>query len=123
MRTDFLFSAAAVAAALALVSASSTALGQTPAGSAQAGKKAYLDKMCHTCHGTLGQGGERSSGPRIAPQPYPWEAFAMQVRRPRAAMPRFPAEFLTDRELADIYAYLSAIKPGPNAGDIPLLRD
>jgi mono/diheme cytochrome c family protein len=107
----------------ALSLASSTALGQAPTGSAQAGKKAYLDQMCHTCHGTLGQGGERGSGPRIAPQPFPWEAFATQVRRPRAAMPRFPAEFLSDRQLADIYAYLSSIKPGPAARDIPLLRD
>jgi mono/diheme cytochrome c family protein len=107
----------------ALSLASSAALGQAPAGSAQAGKKAYLDQMCHTCHGTLGQGGERGSGPRIAPQPFPWEAFAMQVRRPRAAMPRFPAEFLSERQLADIYAYLSSIKPGPAARDIPLLRD
>jgi mono/diheme cytochrome c family protein len=103
--------------------ASSTALGQAPAGSAQAGKKVYMDKMCHTCHGTLGQGGERTSGPRIAPDPFPWEAFAAQVRRPRAGMPRYPAEFLSNRELADIYAYLSSVKPGPMARDIPLLRD
>ena len=110
-------------AAVALALASSAALGQAPAGSAQAGKKAYMDKMCHTCHGTLGQGGERGSGPRIAPEPFPWEAFAAQTRRPRAGMPRYPAEFLSDRELADIYAYVSSIKPGPKARDIPLLRD
>lgn len=108
-------------AALAL--ASSTALGQAPAGSAPAGKKAYMDKMCHTCHGTLGQGGERGSGPRLAPNPFPWEAFATQTRRPRAVMPRYPVEFLSERELADIYAYLSSVKPGPEARDIPLLRD
>jgi mono/diheme cytochrome c family protein len=117
MKASFLFKIAALALA------SSAALGQAPAGSVQAGKKAYVDKMCQTCHGTLGQGGERGSGPRLAPQPYPWEAFAMQIRRPRAAMPRFPVEFLSDRELADIYAYLSSIKPGPGARDIPLLRD
>jgi mono/diheme cytochrome c family protein len=110
-------------AAAALALASSSALGQAPSGSAQAGKKTYVDKMCHTCHGTLGQGGERTSGPRIAPDPFPWEAFATQTRRPRGGMPRYPVEFLSDRELADIYAYLSSVKPGPEARDIPLLRD
>jgi mono/diheme cytochrome c family protein len=106
-----------------LALASSSALGQAPAGSAQAGKKVYMDKMCHTCHGTVGQGGERSSGPRIAPDPFPWEAFAAQVRRPRGGMPRYPAEFLSNRELADIYAYVSSVKPGPKAHDIRLLGD
>jgi mono/diheme cytochrome c family protein len=38
-------------------------------------------------------------------------------------MPRYPAEFLSNRELADIYAYLASVKPGPQAHDIPLLRD
>ncbi len=117
MRTRSLLASAALALA------SSSALGQAPVGSAQAGKKAYMDKMCHTCHGTLGQGGERGAGPRIAPAPFPWEAFATQTRRPRAAMPRYAVEFLSDRELADIYAYLSSLKPGPKARDIPLLRD
>ena len=117
MKTHFVLAYATLALA------SPAALGQAPAGSAQAGRKVYMDKMCHTCHGTLGQGGERTSGPRIAPEPFPWEAFAAQVRRPRAGMPRYPAEFLSNRELADIYAYLASVKPGPSAHDIPLLRD
>ena len=112
-----------VLACAVLALGSPAALGQAPAGSAQAGKKVYMDKMCHTCHGSLGQGGERTSGPRIAPDPFPWEAFATQTRRTRGGMPRYPVEFLSDRELADIYAYLSSVKPGPEARDIPLLRD
>ena len=47
----------------------------------------------------------------------------MQTRRPRANMPRYPAEFLSDQELADIYAYIASIKPGREAKDLPLLRD
>jgi mono/diheme cytochrome c family protein len=38
-------------------------------------------------------------------------------------MPRYPAEFLSDKELADIYAYIASIKGGPAAKDLPLLRD
>ena len=36
----------------------------------------------------------------------------MQTRRPRANMPRYPVEVLSDQEMADIYAYVSSISPG-----------
>ena len=45
-----------------------------------------MEKMCYTCHGTMGQGGERGSGPQIAPSEWPLEAFAQQVRHPRQDM-------------------------------------
>jgi mono/diheme cytochrome c family protein len=92
-------------------------------GSAERGRKVYLEKWCHSCHGTVGQGGERGAGPRIAPNPFPYEAFATQTRRPRANMPRYPVEVLSDQEMADIHAYIASIKPGPAAKDLPLLRD
>ena len=108
----------------AVLLAFSTALpAQTPQGSAERGKKVYQDKWCHSCHGTVGQGGERGAGPRIAPNPFPYEAFAMQTRRPRANMPRYPVEVLSEQDMADIYAYVSSVKPGPVAKDLPLLRD
>ncbi|HET7668902.1 MAG TPA: cytochrome c [Burkholderiales bacterium] len=94
-----------------------------PKGDVERGKKAYQDKWCHSCHGTVGQGGDRGAGPKIAPNPFPYEAFAHQTRRPRSSMPRYPVEVLSDQELADIYAYVSSIKPGPNAKDLPQLRD
>ncbi len=94
-----------------------------PKGDAARGQKVYQDKWCHSCHGTVGQGGDRGAGPRIAPNPFPWEAFAHQTRRPRSSMPRYPVEVLSDQELADIYAYVSSIKPGPSAKDIPALKD
>jgi mono/diheme cytochrome c family protein len=91
-------------------------------GSAERGMKLYQDKWCHSCHGTAGQGGERGAGPKLAPNPFPYEAFAVQTRRPRSSMPRYPAEVLSDQELADIYAYIASIKSRP-AKDIPALRD
>jgi mono/diheme cytochrome c family protein len=106
-----------------LLTASTSLLGQAPQGSAERGKKVYQAKWCHSCHGTVGQGGERGAGPRIAPNPFPYEAFAMQTRRPRANMPRYPVEVLSDQEMADIYAYIASIKPGPAAKDLPLLSD
>jgi mono/diheme cytochrome c family protein len=92
-------------------------------GSAERGRKVYQEKWCHSCHGTMGQGGERGAGPKLAPNPFPYEAFAFQTRRPRSSMPRYPVEFLSDQEMADIYAYVSSIKPGRAAKDIPQLRE
>jgi mono/diheme cytochrome c family protein len=92
------------------------------AGSPEQGKQSYTKYMCYTCHGTVGQGADRGTGPKIAPGPMPYLAFALQVRTPRLDMPAYRKEFVSDQELTDIYAYLSSIKPGPQAKDIPLLN-
>jgi mono/diheme cytochrome c family protein len=93
-----------------------------PAGSAQRGEKIYLHQMCHNCHGTVGQGGG-VAGPRIAPNPSAWEAFAQQVRKPRQVMTPYSEKNLPEQDLVDVYAYVIAIKSGPAAKDIPLLNN
>ena len=45
------------------------------------------------------------------------------MRHPRESMPRYDAKFVSDQDLADIYAYLGTQKRGAAAKDIPLLRD
>ena len=110
-----------IAAALAALAA--TAHAQAPAGDAARGKALYMKNMCYTCHGSVGQGGDRGSGPRIAYDVWPWEAFAQQVRRPREQMPRYPKEHVSDQDLADIYAYVGSSKKGAKASEIPLLKE
>ena len=109
--------------AIALSLACGAALAQAPAGDAARGSAAYMKQGCYACHGTVGQGGDRGSGPRIAYDVWPWEGFLQQTRRPREQMPRYPADHLPDAELADIYAYIAGQKRGPKASEIPLLRD
>lgn len=106
-----------------LVFAASVALAQeqAPAGSPDRGYQVYMKVMCYTCHGTVGQGG-RGTGPKLAPDPFPYEEFVRELRTPRQAMPAYRKQFLSDQELADIYAYLKSIKPPPEAKDIPLLN-
>lgn len=94
-----------------------------PAGSAERGKKVYMEQLCYTCHGTVGQGGERGAGPKIYPNPFPYAAFAMQVRKPRRGMPPYTEKHVSDQDLADIYHYLFSTRPSPAAKDIPLLKD
>ena len=94
-----------------------------PAGSAERGKKVYMEQLCYTCHGTVGQGGERGAGPKIYPNPFPYAALAQQTRKPRQSMPPYTEKHLPEQDLADIYHYLFSTKPSPAAKDIPLLKD
>lgn len=107
----------------ALLSVAATAFAQAPSGDPARGKAVFMKNMCHTCHGTVGQGGDRGSGPRIAYDVWPYEGFAQAVRRPRQSMPRYDRQFLSDEELADIYAYVASHKKGAKAADIPLLKE
>ena len=92
-----------------------------PAGSAVRGQQIYIHQMCHNCHGTVGQGGG-VAGPKLAPTPFVWGAFAQRVRKPRQVMVPYSDKVLPEQDLADIYAYIVSINPGPAAKDIPLLN-
>ena len=109
-------------ATLALSVLATAAFADAPRGDASRGHDLFMKNLCYTCHGTVGQGGDRGSGPRIAYDLWPWDGFVQQVRRPRESMPRYDAKFVSDQDLADIYAYLAAQKRGARAKDIPLLN-
>jgi ubiquinol-cytochrome c reductase cytochrome c subunit len=106
-------------AALALVWGSALAQG---ADDVERGRQLFMANGCYSCHGTVGQGGERSAAPRLAPEPYPFEAFKVLVRTPREAMPRFDPRYLSDAQLQLIHRYLSSIQKGPAAKDIGVLQ-
>ena len=117
-----LIGAAGLVAGSALAQQTAQGMG-APGGSAERGKKLYMEQLCYTCHGTVGQGGDRGSGPKIYPNPYPFAAFVNQVRKPRQVMPPYSDTHVSDQDLADMYHYLFSTKPSPAAKDIPLLRD
>ena len=94
-----------------------------PAGDPVRGEKVYMHHLCHTCHGTVGQGGERGAGPPIAPNVWPYPAFAQQTRKPRLVMIPYSEKTLPERDLVDMHAYLRTIKNSPLAKDVPLLKD
>ena len=86
------------------------------------GRQLFMSNGCYSCHGTVGQGGERSGTPKLAPDTHPIEAFRALVRTPREAMPRFDARYLSDDDLKAVHGYLASIAKGPAAKDIPQLR-
>lgn len=115
------FSTVVALAALLLTPCANAADPEAPAGSAGRGKQLYMQHVCYSCHGSVGHGGG-AAGPKVAPDPFPYVAFALQMRQPRSAMPRYPAKFVSDQDLADIYAYVASIPAGPKADEIPLLK-
>ena len=57
---------------------------------AEAGKRLFMKSGCYQCHGTVGQGA-LLTGPRLAPDPAPLEAFLFYVRKPTGQMLPRPA--------------------------------
>ena len=109
-------------AALPLGAAAQTAAQAAAPDDAERGRQLYMSNGCYTCHGTVGQGGERSGAPKLAPDTYPFEAFQVLVRTPREAMPRLDVKYVSDEQLRLIHRYLSSLPKGPAAKDIPLLQ-
>lgn len=121
MRPDVLLFAGSIGLAAAAAFAADN-LG-APSGNAERGKKIYMQQLCYTCHGTVGQGGERGAGPKIAPNPWPYAAFVQQTRKPRLVMVPYSEKNLPEQDLIDLYHYVLSIKPPPAVKDIPLLRE
>ena len=90
------------------------------AASAENGKVEFMKHGCWQCHGERGQGA--STGPRLAPDPIPFDTLSNFVRTTSRQMPPFHEQILSDADLADIYAYLQSIPKGPDPKSIPLLN-
>ena len=83
------------------------------------GKKLFLRDGCYECHGYAGQGG---AGARLAPKVMSTESFIKYVRRPSGAMPPYTAKVASDKDLADIRAFLATMPEPRPLKDIPLLN-
>lgn len=86
--------------------------GQTNAKSAaniDDGKQMFAKAGCAACHGDKGQGS--SLAPEIAPPPLELQPMIAYVRQPTGRMPPVPVATASDRQLADIYAYLKSVAP------------
>jgi mono/diheme cytochrome c family protein len=108
---------------LALPAARAQQKPDTPAaGSAQSGKKIFVADGCYECHGFEGQGAAQTGAARIGPPQLSFDAFLSYVRKPAVQMPPYTSKAVSDRDLADIYAYLKSIPMPPKGKDIPLLN-
>ncbi len=83
------------------------------------GRQTYVRVGCYECHGYEAQGG---AGPRLAPAPIPLEALRAFVRGTTGEMPAYRQNVLSDADLADIYAFLTTIRPPKSPDTIPELK-
>jgi ubiquinol-cytochrome c reductase cytochrome c subunit len=97
-----------------------TTLAQQPtAKQVEAGAALYKRVGCFQCHVNEGQGG--ANGPRLGPNPIPLPRFMQYVRKPAGDMPPYSTKVVSDRELADIYAFLQTRRRPPPVNKIPQL--
>jgi ubiquinol-cytochrome c reductase cytochrome c subunit len=125
MRASGWFSAFILALTVLAVAHAASAQGTTPPpGDAKLGQALWMRDGCYECHGTVAQGsGARvgGTGPMLAPKPLPFSVVLSQLRRPMDVMPPYSTAILSDRDAANIYAYLLSIPAGKSASAIPLL--
>jgi ubiquinol-cytochrome c reductase cytochrome c subunit len=108
-----------IAIAYAFAATSAWAQADAPKGDAAHGKALFTEKGCYSCHGFVGQGSR--GGPRLTP-PLPYPAFVAQLRTPRLIMPPYVASVVSDKDAADMHAYLENLPKPPDPKTIPLLQ-
>jgi mono/diheme cytochrome c family protein len=106
--------------AMALISTAAMAQG-APQGDAKAGLASFNKYGCYTCHGIVGQGTLRD-GPRLKAQELGYPALLAQLRTPRYEMPAYTEVQISDREVADIFVYLSSLPKPPDPKTIGALQ-
>jgi mono/diheme cytochrome c family protein len=94
-----------------------------PTGDPANGKRLYLADGCFECHGRAGQGGTFNyATPALAQIALPVDSFIAFLREAPNDMPSFSSTVLSDKDAADIHAFLQSL-PGPRSPkDIPLLN-
>jgi mono/diheme cytochrome c family protein len=114
--------AAALAAALGVCAPVQAQ--DAPPGDAANGKRLFLTDGCFTCHGRSGQGGAYNGpAPILAKTALPFDGFKGQVRNPVNDMPAFSDALLSDKDIADIYAFVQSLPGRGSAKDIAILNN
>jgi mono/diheme cytochrome c family protein len=113
-----------VAGAFAACGPGPAALAQNAApGDAANGKRVYLADGCFMCHGRVGQGGAMNyPAPAIAKLEMPVESFVSFLRDAPNDMPAYSTDVLSDKEAADIHAFLQSLPGRKPAKEFPLLN-
>ena len=88
------------------------------------GKRLYLVDGCFTCHGRAGQGGAYTGpAPALARTGLPFDGFKAQIRDPSDNMPAYSDAVLSDKDIADIYAFVESLPAPRSAKDISILNN
>ena len=109
------------------ISVSALAMAQaqdSPQGDAANGKRLFLMDGCFTCHGRSGQGGAYNGpAPILAHTALPFDGFKGYLREPANDMPAYSSAVLSDKDIADIYAFVESLPGAGSAKDISILNN
>ena len=95
-----------------------------PHGDAVNGKRIYLAVGCFTCHGRSGQGGAYTGpAPILASTALPFDGFKGQIRDPSNDMPAYSDAVLSDKDVADIFAFVKSLLGPRSPKDVPILSN
>jgi len=123
-KTSSLFGAAAGVAFYAGAIGSTAWAQDAPPGDAVEGRRLYLATGCFTCHGRSGQGGAMNGpAPIIAKTAMPFDGFKGQLRQPINDMPAYSEMVMSDRQIADIYAFLQTLSGPLSIKDMAIFKD
>jgi mono/diheme cytochrome c family protein len=117
-------SAALVAVALCVGGGYAARAQDAPPGDAVEGKRLFLAVGCFLCHGRAGQGGAMNGpAPILAKTQMPFDGFKGQLRQPVNDMPAYNEALMSDKQIADIYAFVQSL-PGPRpTKDMTIFND
>lgn len=91
-----------------------------PAGDAKAGSELYLKNGCWECHGYSGANGP---GAPLVLTTLNATGFMNYIRNPRTNnMPLYSAKVISDKDAANLFAYIKTFKKPPEVKDVPLLQ-
>ena len=94
-----------------------------PSGDPVNGKRVYLADGCFECHGRAGQGGQFNyQTPALAKTALPVESFVAFLREAPNDMPSFSTKVLSDKDAADIHAFLQTLSGPRPVKEIPQLN-
>jgi len=95
-----------------------------PEGDVANGRRVYLATGCYTCHGRAGQGGAYNGvAPSLAKTAMPFLGFKIQLRSPASDMPAYVEAVMSDKEIADIYAFLHSLPGRRDVKELPILNN
>jgi mono/diheme cytochrome c family protein len=111
-------------AALGVGMAAAAQAQDAPQGDAANGKAVFLKDGCFTCHGRSGQGGAYNGpAPILAHTALPFDGFKGQIRNPSNDMPAYSDAVLSDKDIADIYAFVQSLPGAGSPKDHPILNN
>ena len=124
MNSTRLVARIALTAALNIGALTAAQAQDAPPGDAANGKRLFLTDQCFTCHGRSGQGGGYNGPvPILAKTALPFDGFKGQIRNPVNEMPAFSDALLSDKDIADIYAFVQSLPGRRSPKDIAILNN